>query len=267
MNPIGGTELQYKLLEKYIDSKLLDNFQITTSVPEKIPLAKDKINILWQQNSYDQPNLAPWFKDKRNHEKYDWYVFNSHWCYEKFRMVYKVPTERCTVIKNAIENFPERKIFKKGDPIKMIFHPTPWRGLNVILGAMQLLKNDNITLDVFSSTKIYGDQFMDSNDDAYKPLYAQAAELKNVNYRGWHSNDYICEHITDYQIFPYSNNWEDICRAPAGALQISVVDYLHHDRCQEHLQMQQEFYKKFYSWNKRKMEWTNFLEGVLNAKS
>ena len=45
MNPIGGTELQYKLLEKYIDSKLLDNFQLTTSVPEKIPLAKDKINI------------------------------------------------------------------------------------------------------------------------------------------------------------------------------------------------------------------------------
>ena len=71
MNPIGGTELQYKLLEKYIDSKLLDNFQLTTSVPEKIPLAKDKINILWQQNSYDQPNLAGWFKDKDNHKKYD----------------------------------------------------------------------------------------------------------------------------------------------------------------------------------------------------
>ena len=82
MNPIGGTELQVKLLEKHIDSKLLDNFQITTSVPEKIPLAKDKINILWQQNSFDQPNLAPWFKDKDNHTKYDWYIFNSHWSYE-----------------------------------------------------------------------------------------------------------------------------------------------------------------------------------------
>ena len=309
MNPIGGTELQVKLLEKHVDSKLLDNFQITTSVPEKIPLAKDKINILWQQNSFDQPNLAPWFKDKDNHIKYDWYIFNSHWSYEKFRYFYKIPTERCTVIKNAIENFPERKIYKKGDPIKMIFHPTPWRGLNVILGAMQLLKNDNITLDVFSSTKIYGNKFMDLDDNTYKPLYAQAAELKNVNYRGWHSNDYICEHITDYQIFPYSNNWEETsCISAIEALGAglhmittnygalfetcsewpvyvqydtnyknmsecfayaidSVVDYLHHDRCQEHLQMQQDFYKKFYSWNKRRMEWTNFLEGVLNAKS
>ena len=40
---------------------------------EKIPLATDKINILWEQNSFDQPNLAPWFKNKENHKKYDWY--------------------------------------------------------------------------------------------------------------------------------------------------------------------------------------------------
>ena len=309
MNPIGGTELQFKLLEKYIDSKLLNNFQITTSVPEKIPLAKDKINILWQQNSYNQPNLAGWFKDKDNHKKYDWYVFNSNWNYEKYRDSFDLPTERCHVIKNGVTNFVQRHPYKKGERLRLLFHPTPWRGLNVILGAMQLLKNDNITLDVFSSTKIYGDQFMNANDDQYKSLYAQAAQLKNVNYRGWHSNDYICEHITDYQIFPYSNNWEETsCISAIEALGAglhmittnygalfetcsewpvyvqydtnyknmsecfayaidSVVDYLHHERCQEHLQMQQDFYKKFYSWNKRKMEWTNFLEGVLNAKS
>lgn len=309
MEPIGGTELQTQLLNKYVDSSLLDKFQITTSVPEKIPLSKDKINILWQQNSFDQPNLAPWFKNKDNHKKYDWYVFNSHWCYEKFRMFYNLPTERCTVIKNAIETFPMRKVYQKGDPIKMIFHPTPWRGLNVILGAMQLVKNENITLDVYSSTKIYGDQFKKANDDLYKPLYAQAAELSNVNYKGWHDNNYLTEHMTDYHIFPYSNTWEETScisaiEAMAAGLHMittnngalyetcsewpvyvqydtnyknlsecfayaidSVVDYLHLDECQEHLEMQAKFYKKFYSWSKRKIEWTNFLEGVLNAKS
>ena len=44
-------------------------------------------------------------------------------------------------------------------------------------------------------------------------------------------------------------------------------EYLHTDRCQEYLQKQQDFYKMFYSWKKRKIEWTNFLEGVANAKS
>jgi hypothetical protein len=58
MQPIGGTELQYDLLYKYVDNNLLHQFQITTSVPEKIPLATDKINILWEQNSYDQPNIV-----------------------------------------------------------------------------------------------------------------------------------------------------------------------------------------------------------------
>jgi hypothetical protein len=34
MNPLGGTELQYALLYKHVDNTLLNNFQITTSVPE-----------------------------------------------------------------------------------------------------------------------------------------------------------------------------------------------------------------------------------------
>jgi len=65
MNPRGGTELQMEFLERYVEKELLDKIQITTSVPEKIPLHPSKVNILWQQNSYDQPNLVHWFKDKR----------------------------------------------------------------------------------------------------------------------------------------------------------------------------------------------------------
>ena len=65
-SPRGGTELQFEYLRKHVDSKLLDQVEICTSVPEKIPLSKDKVNILWQKNSYDQANLAPWFKNKSN---------------------------------------------------------------------------------------------------------------------------------------------------------------------------------------------------------
>ena len=171
MNPLGGTELQYALLYKHVDNALLSNFQITTSVPEKIPLAKDKINILWEQNSYDQGNIVPWMKDKANHSKYDWYVFNSHWNYEKFRYYFKIPEEKCMVIKNGCTNFPTFKPYKKGDPIKLIFHPTPWRGLNVMLAAMQLIKNTLITLDVYSSCEVYGSDFKKANDHQYQELY------------------------------------------------------------------------------------------------
>ena len=309
MHPIGGTELQYSLLRKYVDNKLLDNFQITTSVPEKIPLAKNKINILWEQNSYDQPNIHPWMQDASNHSKYDWYVFNSHWSAEKYRMFFKLPADKCTVIKNAIDVFPKLKKYKKGDPIKMIFHPTPWRGLNVILGAMQLVKNKNIILDVYSSTEVYGNNFKKENDKTYQPLYKQAKKLSNVNYIGYKSNDYILKELNNYQIFPYSNIWEETScisaiEAMAAGLHMITTNYgalyetcsewpvyvqytdnytrlakafayaidslaslLHEEGCQHHLQSQSTFYKKFYSWEARKEDWTNFLQGVLNEKS
>ena len=78
-NPKGGTELQFDYLRQHVDSKLLDQVEICTSVPEKIPLHPTKPNILWQKNSYDQPNLAPWFSNPANHNKYDWYVFRNNW--------------------------------------------------------------------------------------------------------------------------------------------------------------------------------------------
>jgi len=209
MDPLGGTELQYQLLYKYVDNDLLHEFQITTSVPEKIPLAKDKINILWEQNSYDQPNIAPWFKDKTNHDKYDWYVFNSHWCVEKYRMMFDLPSHKCTVIKNAIDRFPGRAVYQEGQPLKLIYTSTPWRGLNVLLGAMQLIKDPLITLDVYSSTQVYGDAFKQKNDELYQPLYDQAKQLSNVVYKGYASNKEIMDNLSNYHLFAYPNIWEE----------------------------------------------------------
>jgi len=209
-NPRGGTELQFEYLRKHVDPKLLNQFQICTSVPESIPLAKDKINILWQKNSYDQPNLAPWFKDKSNHDKYDWYVFNSNWNFEKFRMMFDIPLNKSLVIKNGVGDIePISTTYKKGNPIKIIHHCTPWRGLSVLLGAMQLVKNPLITLDVYSSTEVYGKRFHDQTDDQYKELYEQARQLPNVNYIGYKPNEYIKEHLKDYRLFVYPSIWEE----------------------------------------------------------
>jgi len=209
-NPRGGTELQFEYLRKHVDPKLLDQFQICTSVPESIPLSLTKINVLWQKNSYDQQNLAPWFKDKSNHDKYDWYVFNSNWNFEKFRMMFDIPLEKSLVIKNGVDTIePVSTTYKKGEPIKIIHHCTPWRGLSVLLGAMQLVKNPLITLDVYSSTEVYGKRFYEQTDDQYKELYDQARQLPNVNYIGYKPNEYIKEHLKDYRLFVYPSIWEE----------------------------------------------------------
>jgi glycosyltransferase involved in cell wall biosynthesis len=308
MKPRGATEIQLELLEKYVGKELLSRVQICTSVPGKVPLDPNKVNILWQKNSYDQPNLQEFFGNKSRHKEYDWYVFNSHWNYEKFRYFFDIPTERSIVIKNGIESFPQRKIYKKGEPIKLIHHCTPWRGLNVLLRAMQEINDPNITLDVYSSTQVYGDEFKKQNDDQFKPLYEQAKQLPNVNYIGYETNEYIKANMNKYDMFVYpsifeetscvsalealasgvhviTNNYgalyetcaewpvyvnytedfEQMAKGTAAAIKIAA-SYLHEPFIQDHLEQQQLFYKRFYNWNKKGMEWESFLRGAISGK-
>jgi len=308
MEARGATELQHEFLNKYVPKELLDKVQICTSIPGKVPLDPNKLNILWQKNSWDQPNLQPFFRNRNRHNDYDWYVFNSHWNYEKFRYFFQIPEDKSIVIKNGTDCFPKRKIYKEGDPIRIIHHCTPWRGLNVLLLAMQIISNKNVTLDVYSSTEIYGDEFEKKVKKDFDGLFEQAKKLPNVNYIGHKPNEYIKEHISDYDLFVYpsifeetfcvsalealasglhvittnfgalpetcaewpvyvnySKDFELLASSFAGAIDI-CSSYLHTDVIQNHLEEQQKYYKRFYSWDKKAMEWQNFLKGALRVK-
>ena len=211
MQPAGGTEIQFKYLKKYANPGVLDSVQITTSIPEKEPLDPVRPNILWLKNSYDQPNLAPWFKNKDNHSKYDWYVFNSHWSYEKYRFFFKIPEDKCTVIKNAID-YDELQLktdFTPKKKIKMCYISTPWRGLEIALAAMDGIKDPDITLDVYSSTIIYGKSFEQQNDDKYKPLYEKAKNMPNVNYMGYCDHKTLVSKLKDYDVNCFPSIWEE----------------------------------------------------------
>ena len=309
MKPRGATEIQMELLEKHVSKDLLNQVQICTSIPGKVPINPNKVNILWQKNSWDQGNLQEFFTNKERHKEYDWYVFNSHWNYEKFRYFHDIPTERSIVIKNGIENFPKRKVYKKGDPIKLIHHCTPWRGLNVVLRAMQEIKNPNITMDIYSSSEVYGDEFKRDFDKRFQPLYEQARKLPNVNYIGYKPNEYILEKMPTYDMFVYpsifeetscasalealasgvhvitnnfgalyetcaewpvyinySTDYESMAIATGNAIEIAA-SYLHEKFMQEHLEEQQKFFKRFYSWEKKGIEWTGFLKGAISERN
>ena len=308
MEPRGATELQHEQLVKHVPKEVLDKVQICTSIPGKVPIDPKKLNILWQKNSYDQGNLQEFFGDPKRHNEYDWYVFNSHWTYEKFRYFHQIPEDKSIVIKNGAHHFPKRKIYKQGEPIKIIHHCTPWRGLNVLLLAMQMLKSTHVTLDVYSSCNVYGSEFAKDHEEAFSPIYEQAKSLSNVNYIGFKSNEHILEHMSDYDLFVYpsifeetfcasalealaagvhvittnfgalpetcaewpvyvnySQNHELLAASFAQAIEVAIA-YLHTDDIQNHLEEQQKYYKRFYNWNKKGQEWTNFLKGALRVK-
>ena len=65
----------------------------------------------------------------------------------------------------------------------------------------------------------------------------------------------------------YINYTLDHINVSSFAQAIDVTSsYLHTDVIQNHLDEQQKYYKKFYSWDKKAIEWTNFLQGALNVK-
>jgi glycosyltransferase involved in cell wall biosynthesis len=225
MNPYGGTEIQLEYLHKYVSKELLDKVNITTSIPEKTPILINKTNILWVHNSYDQPNLYPWFKNKLNHRKYDWYVFNSHWTYEKYRMIFDIPTDISLVIKNGFDDdLIVKSEFKPKEKLKLVYTSTPWRGLDVLLSAMEQIKTDKVELDIYSSTQIYGDAFKKISDNQFTALYDKAKTIKNVNYKGYLNHKELMKVLHTYDAYIHPSTFEEtFCLAAMESLAAGLV--------------------------------------------
>ena len=49
MEPRGATELQMEMLQKYVSKDILDQVQICTSIPGKVPIDPNKLKIVEEQ--------------------------------------------------------------------------------------------------------------------------------------------------------------------------------------------------------------------------
>ena len=63
----------------------------------------------------------------------------------------------------------------------------------------------------------------------------------------------------------------NVCPLPWTSLEVDVNGgaspcCLYKGSVPNFLKRQQEFYREFYSWDKRKSEWTNFLQGLLHEQ-
>ena len=98
----GGSENQLRLLLKNLPDKSFKDINLILNNASYELLEKNKINILWMHhfvNQKEAKNLGS--KDFIN--KLDWIVYNSNWNLEKHVYQFKVPENKCVVIRNAIE--------------------------------------------------------------------------------------------------------------------------------------------------------------------
>jgi UDP-glucose:(glucosyl)LPS alpha-1,2-glucosyltransferase len=219
MTPKGGTEILKEQLISQLDSESIEGINLIGSICHPQLIQKDKINVVWQHLSYDQPNVQ-YMRDRKFVDSVDYFVYVSHWQYNKFREHFQIPEYKSFIIKNATYEFEEINR-NKGGRIRLAYTSTPWRGLAIFIKAIDILNKtrDDFKVDIFSSTKIYGDAFEESEKGKFDALFDKCKNTKNVNFHGYGLNVQIRELLKDTHIYAYPSIFEETsCLAAIEAM-------------------------------------------------
>jgi UDP-glucose:(glucosyl)LPS alpha-1,2-glucosyltransferase len=292
--PKGGSDIMLEGLKRHVN---LDGINIIQTRCDERYIDQDKKNILWQHLPADQP-LVQGIRNKYFQRQLDATVMVSHWQHERYRFTHQIPLSNVVVIKNAIE--PIEFIPRSNDKIKIIYASAPYRGLDVMLAAFELLDRDDVELDVYSSTIIYGSDYVEHEGDKYEPLFQKARELKNVNYIGYAQHDEMIKALQGADILAYPCIFEEtscltaieglaagcqVITTNIGALPetgsefstivpiqasyaeivasfASRLDELVDKASTFDGRYQSDFYNKMYGWENRAKEWNSLLSRI-----
>ena len=202
----GGSENQLRLLFKNVDDEYFKDVNLILNSTDPKLLEKNKINILWMQHYVNQKETEN-LKNKEYINKLNYIVFNSNWNFENFKIQYKIPENKSLVLKNAINKIDFKN--KTKDKISLIYHTTPWRGLELLLKVFKKINKENVELDVCSSTIIYGKKFHNSYEKKFQKLFDDCKNTKNVNFHGYKGNSSILEMLKEVHIFSYPSIWTE----------------------------------------------------------
>ena len=185
----GGTEMIKEALIKRLDPDLASQFNIIHSRVREID--PNKKNILVLHDLFGDPE-AQHLKDPESRRRFSKLVFVSNWQFQQYNLALGVTYRDSIVLKNAIE--PINDVEKSTDgPIRLIYHTTPHRGLELLVPAYEVLYKkygDKIVLDVYSSFNIYG---WPQRDEQYKSVFDKCREHPGINYHGAVSNEEVRE--------------------------------------------------------------------------
>ena len=202
----GGSENQFRLLLKYLSDENFKDINLILNNANHDLIEKDKINILWMHHFVNQKE-AQNLGSKDFVDKLDYIVFNSNWNFEKFVYQFKIPEGKSIVIKNAIEKIGFEE--KPKDKINLIYHTTPWRGLEHLLKIFKNLNRPNVELNICSSIKIYGKKFNDAFGKKYEKIFEECKETKNANYLGFVKNHDVIKLLKKNHIFSFPSIWPE----------------------------------------------------------
>lgn len=204
-NSKGGTEMMVqRLLDSMPNKAIFDPFQIIVSRFTTNP-NPDKIRLYWAHDLAGDPMSKP--LENGGWKQFHKLIFVSYWQRNEFMRHYGIPHSQTAVLRNSI-NPIEPKRSQQNDKIRLIYHTTPHRGLDVLYAAFNHLAKENprLHLDVFSSFEIYG---WKDRDNQYKQVFDLLDVHPQITNHGTVPNDVVREYLAKADIFAYPSTWPE----------------------------------------------------------
>ena len=196
LNSRGGTELMQEWLYERLPAHLKDAFQI---IPSRVRTLADKPRLLWLHDLAEDREAGR-LKDAEFRKQFARLIYVTHWQMQRYNTLLGVPFDEGTVLRNAIEPIPPKAKSKNG--VKLIYHTTPHRGLNILVPVFIKLceLHEDIELDVYSSFKIYG---WEARDKAFEQVFDLCRTHPKIRYHGAVSNAEVRAALQDAHIFAF----------------------------------------------------------------
>lgn len=222
-NAMGGTELMGEGLARHVGVALLSEVNLIRSRVRHVD--EHKPNILWLHD-LPEDTESQHLRDAELRKRFSKLVYVSNWQKDRYQLFYNISPSEGTVIRNAIEPIPEDLIKKgEGGKLRLIYHPTPHRGLEILVPVFKLLCQEfsNLELDVFSSFNLYG---WGSRDEQYRSLIDECIAHPNINYHGTQPQEVVRAALGKADIFAYPSIWMEtscICAMEAMSAKCAIL--------------------------------------------
>ena len=213
----GGTEITTNKIHEILGDEL-DGIQIISSRVRDIDPTK---KVIYYLHDLPEDPESSHLRELASRNRFNKLVFVSNWQYQRYRDVLGIPySNQCRVIENGVDPFPESntRLDPRTNPIKLIYTPTPHRGLEILVPVFEHLATvmDYIELDVYSSFALYG---WDERDSVYKELFDKCKSHPKIRYHGSQPQDVVRVAYQSAHIFAYPSIWpETSCRCLIEAM-------------------------------------------------
>ena len=209
-NPGDYDGVDYRHYHRFFDEFPSTPWDVFISLRSFDPFLVGRVaprTIFWTDDAHDQPAIAN-LGHSVLQDNIDLHFCVSEWQRGTFIETFSLPGEKVVVTRNGFRADlipePSEKVWTNG-----VYSSTPFRGLQGLLEMFPRIRRDvsDMTLDVFSSMKVYG-WAEDSDRDTYGAIY-RTADQDGVTMHGSVRQTLLLDHLSRSGFLLYPNTFEE----------------------------------------------------------